>query len=237
MKLVRKQALKLRLQGQSYNEINATLGVPKSTLSGWFRRVTLPASAQVRLQNRVAQGTLNGLVRRNKLQTPLAQKRAATIRLEAKKEFTTLSKDKILLLGVALYWAEGYKRPKMRNGRITTSHSIALTNADPDMIAFFVYFLLNLLHISTEKIRLNLRLFKHIHANEAIKFWSNVTGLKTSNFERPSFVVSKSSRGKRPYQRLPYGTIQVRVNDTAKFYQLMGWIDGIIKALKQNLNN
>ncbi|MBL4644462.1 MAG: hypothetical protein JKX80_01195 [Candidatus Pacebacteria bacterium] len=33
----KKRALKLRIKGQSYNEINSTLGIPKSTLSGGLK--------------------------------------------------------------------------------------------------------------------------------------------------------------------------------------------------------
>ena len=37
----KEEAIKLRKQGFSYNEIKNKLGVPKSTLSGWFRDILL----------------------------------------------------------------------------------------------------------------------------------------------------------------------------------------------------
>ena len=41
MRLDKNQALKLRLLGKSYNEINKALGVPKATLSDWFADLQL----------------------------------------------------------------------------------------------------------------------------------------------------------------------------------------------------
>ena len=72
----REKALGFRLKGYSYNEINRFLSIPKATLSSWFHDLVLSPEAQKRIASRVSQGVLNGLVRRNKMQTPLAQQRA-----------------------------------------------------------------------------------------------------------------------------------------------------------------
>ena len=42
MRKDKKKAISLRLSGKSYNEISTKLGVPKSTLSSWFRREKWP---------------------------------------------------------------------------------------------------------------------------------------------------------------------------------------------------
>lgn len=72
MNTLRTNALKLRLDGKSYNEIHAELGVPKSTLSFWFRDLVLSDEARRRLEKRVRAGIAKGLVKRNKMQTHLA---------------------------------------------------------------------------------------------------------------------------------------------------------------------
>ncbi|MBL4644461.1 MAG: hypothetical protein JKX80_01190 [Candidatus Pacebacteria bacterium] len=56
----------------------------------------------------------------------MARKRARTIRGVAKKNIKKLSNRELLLVGVALYWGEGYKRVIIRNGKETTSHPVHL---------------------------------------------------------------------------------------------------------------
>ena len=141
MNSLRKRALALRLNGRSYNEINRLLKIPKSTLSSWFSTLDLPEKAKQRITSRVAQGTLNGLVRRNKLQTVLARERAERIKQESGKDIKKLTESDLRLICAVLYWAEGYKRLKVRGGRILTNHVVSLTNSDPAIVATFITFL------------------------------------------------------------------------------------------------
>ena len=226
------KARTLRLKGYSYNEINKKIGVAKSTLWSWFSDVKLPQKAINRLKSRVAQGTLNGLVKRNKNQTVLAKRRTKTIRIIAKKEIGDLSENDLRLVGISLYWAEGYKRLKKIKGREITSHVIGFTNSDPAMVFAFILFLKNILKISENRIFIETRFFKHMIAEEVIRFWIKTTKLPRSQFYKPMYPVSLSSLGKRPFDRLPYGTVRVIVSDTNAFYRLMGMIDGLQDKLK-----
>ena len=226
--------MKLRLQGRSYNEIKEDLGIAKSTLSGWFSGLKLSTQAQERLSSRVAQGTLNGLVKRNKLQTHLARQRAQTSRRKAKSEVGFLSKREEWLVGVALYWAEGYKKPVIRGGREITSHVISFTNSDAQMARRFVDFLVTFMEVAKKDIYLELRIFNRSQEQNAVEFWKKATGLGAQNFTHISYIISKSSLGKRPFNQLPFGTIQVKVSSTEKFHRLMGWIEGV-KESKNSL--
>jgi len=232
MNEIRYKALALRVKGYSYNEIKQKLGVPKSTLSSWFSELILSDFAKKRLQSRVKEGTLNGLVKRNILQTQLAQQRAKEIRLKAEKEINKISKNDLLLLGTTLYWAEGYKRLKIVKGKERTHHAISLTNSDPLIVVTFIKFLKEILGVLPEKISMSMRLFAHMNEDEAIFYWHKVTGLPKSQFKKPQYPISKSSLGKRPYNRLPYGTVQVIVSDTNKFHKIMGFIEGIQNNIK-----
>lgn len=229
MNNLRQEAIRLRLKGRSFSEIYEELGIAKSTLSGWLKDVVLSDGALLRLQGRVRQGTLNGLVKRNKLQTAVAQKRAGELRSVSKSLVIKLNKKDLLLLGAALYWAEGYKRPIVRYGRELTSHSISFVNADPHMIKAFVSFLKVILNIPSEKIILYMRLYPQINELHARRYWKGVTGLPSSCFRKASFLITNASKGHRPSGRLPYGTLQIHVADTAKFHTLMGFIEGVKK--------
>ncbi len=233
MNVLKDKTIALRLQGYSYNEINRILGVPKSTLSGWLSDIVLSVDVQKRLDDRARDGGINNFIKMNKEQTVRAQARAKEMREKTALEIPLFSQNDLLLIGAVLYWAEGYKKLKVKNGKEITSHIIGLTNSDPDIIKAFMLFLENNMHIKKEKISIHLRLFPHMDSTEEINYWSGVTGLSILQFNRPSFVISRASKGIRPYNRLPHGIARIQVGDTKEFYRLMGWIDGIKQRLAQ----
>ncbi len=235
MNTIREKVTKLRLDGQSYNEISKETSISKSTLYGWLHDVVLSEKAIARLKSRVAQGTLNGLVKRNKMQTVLAKERAEKVKKEAGARIGKITKSDLLLIGAVLYWAEGYKRLKMVRGREVTAHAVSLTNSDPEIVGAFILFLKQILEIPPERIFIAMRLFEHLEEEKAISYWMKVTGLSRLQFTKPTYPVSLSSRGKRPFNRLPYGTVQVIVSDTQIFYRIIGFIEGIKEQLRANI--
>ncbi len=228
---LKERTISLRKTGLSYNEINKILNVPKSTLSGWLKNINLSKKAKSRLTNRVRMGLFNGLIKRNIAQTAIAQKRVTKIRIESSKEIGKFSERDLFVAGIVLYWAEGYKRVIIRDGRERTCHPISLTNSDPFVINSFIFFLLKIMKIPKDKIRMELRLFPTMNAQKMIGHWSRVTKIPASQFDKPMFVISKSSQGIRPFNRLPHGIAQVRVLNTNEFYRLLGWIEGVKKSL------
>lgn len=227
MRKDKNQALKLRLAGKSYNEITHLLNVPKGTLSGWFTNLELSQKAKERIQKRVYQGSLKGLIQRNKKQTHLAIQRMRRIRAETKREIEKITIGELKLIGITLYWAEGYKRLLIRNGRELTCHSVSLTNSDPKLIMIFLRFLREVCLVPDDKITADIRIYEHMNEQNLLNFWQKITKLSKDNFGKIYYGVSKSSLGKRPFNRLPYGTILIRVNNTNLFHKIMGWIEGL----------
>lgn len=236
MNEVRDRALRLRLAGKSYNEIRDTLGVPKSTLSNWFKNVVLSDTARTRLTSRMSLGSAM-LIKRNKMQTHKAEQRARETRAVAKEEIPTLTRRDLLITGAVLYWAEGYKRMKIKDGKELMNHTISFVNSDPVMIRIFVSFLSEVLEVSVSAIHLTMRLYPHINERDAHVYWKEATGLTNPHFQKTTNMVSSASKGKRPFNRLPYGTLQVAVYDTAKFHRLIGMIEGVKeKTLRAKLS-
>lgn len=227
MRKDKEKAIALRLSGKSYNEITSSLGVPKSTLSGWFCGLVLSSEARERIQQRVHSGALRGLLKRNANQTHLAVQRMREIRAESQREIKSLSQRELQLIGIALYWAEGYKRPQIRHGRDVTYHSVSLTNSDPRIIQAFLRFLREVCNVPNEKIKADIRIYEHMNSKELLTFWQKITKLPKENFGKMYYGISRSSLRKRPFNRLPHGTILIRVNSTNLFHRIIGWIEGL----------
>ena len=224
-------AYKLRIQGRSYNEISARLKVPKSTLSAWFSALELPEEASARLKSRVHAGSLKGLMARNKNQTRWAESRAKESRTVGEKLIGKLSLRDLLVIGAGLYWAEGYKRPIMRNGKPVTSHRVSLTNSDPNLVCIFIRFLREICSVPDEKIKIWVRVFEHQDEAYILSFWQKTCRIPFSNFQKTLQTVSISSQGKKPYNSLPFGVVQISVNDTGLYHKIMGLISGITKNI------
>lgn len=227
MTRVRSHALRLRLQGRSYNEIRKELKVAKSTLSLWLRNVVLSDVARKRLVERERTLGAAALIKRNKMQTVNARKHALFVREQAKKLLFQLTDKEFLILGASLYWAEGYKRARVRDGKERTAHPISFVNSDPDMVRAFVWFLMRTLKIRRNDIRATMRLYPHINEHEALEYWKQASGLTKTNFKKTTYLLSVASKGHRPYNRLPHGTLQIAVYNTEKFHYLMGLIEGV----------
>lgn len=230
----REQAIKLRLLGKSYGEIQKILYVPKSTLSGWLSGIHLSKLAHENIRQRTNTKSSALLIQRNKLQTHLAQQRARRIRREAAQKIQRLDFDLdrgLFYLGIALYWAEGHKRPIRRNGKNVTYHPVSLTNSDPLLIKLFLRFLREFCYVQDRKIRVQLRIFPHQNSQTMLDYWMSTIGLERENFRIFRVTAPRSSQSKRPYHQLPYGVAQLRVSDTKLFHEIMGYLEGIQKMV------
>lgn len=229
MKNNKQLAIEYRLKGHSYNEISKLLGVAKSTLSSWLKSLKLSEEAQLKIQNTYKAGYTKGLLKKSKEQTSLAQKQSLEIRTKSALSIKKLSNADLKLIGVALYWGEGYKKLKTINNIQKTWHPLSLSNADPKLIKAYVKFLKVICKIPNEKIRCGVRVYKHQDSQKIITSWSKITGLPIKNFTKPYVGISKSSLSKKDFNTLPLGTIRIDVYDTKLFYTVMGWLDGINK--------
>jgi len=179
----KQRAMRLRLKGRSYNEINRLLGTPKSTLSGWFSDLELPKEAKKRLSERVYKKSIEKLIKRNKLQSHEASKRARGIRSTAKGEVEDISSKELMFAGISLYWAEGYKRPIVVNGKTKTHHPVSLTNSDPKLIKIYLRFIREICGVPEEKIRADVRIYEHQDEAHLLEFWSQTTNIPYDRFK------------------------------------------------------
>ena len=207
------------MRGQSYAEISKGLGMSKSTLSAWFRHLVIPKEAQEKITNRSHAASINALLKINKLQTHRAEERVRLSRTEHRKNIGMLSRRELLLLGSTLYWAAGYRRPIITNGKARTHHPVSFTHSNPGMVKLFLRFLRDVCEVPEEKISADIRIYEHQNEAHLLEFWSKTTDISYSRLKKFFY--------KKTFISLPYGTIQIRLNSTPLFHKIMGWIEGL----------
>jgi hypothetical protein len=229
MRKDKEKAIQLRKAGSSYNQISRELEIPKSTLSYWLSDLKISKKAYSKILLRAHKLSIKGLIRRNKNQTILAKERADKIRAEAKKESMKLLQDRLFLTGLALYWAEGYK--KGANG--SKWKSVDFANSDPEMIKVIMKFFRKFLVTDDSRIKIQLMTHRNINVNKAVEFWSKLTNISKKQFIKSCSAVSKASKNKRNPNSLTYGTVHIRINDVKLFFRIIGWIDGLKEKILQ----
>lgn len=223
MRTDKKAAVALRRNGKSYNEISRKFNIPKSTLSYWLRDIKISAELRDEISSKGRQKSVDILVKRNKNQTILAKRRSIKIRENAKKDFPSLMGNKLFLVGVALYWAEGYKK----GAEGSKWKCFDFVNSDPEMVKMMMQFLRSVCKIDDKIMKVQLLAHKNLDIDEAIDFWSKLMKLPKSQFRKTCLSVSRSSKGKRNVNTLTKGTVHIRINKVDFFFKMIGWIDGL----------
>lgn len=222
------KAIELRNKGNSYSQIGKILNLSKSTLSYWLSEIKLSKDAQSLIDKRSYKKSAEALIKRNKNQTILALARATVIRDNAKKEFGKLVGNKLFLTGVNLYWAEGYKKGAYGS----KWKSVDFANSDPAMIALMMKFFLQTCKIPIEKMRAQLIAHENVDIDNAVEYWSKLTGIAEDRFIRTAVPVVRKSNNKRKNSNLTHGTLHIRINDVSFFFKIIGWIDGLKEYFK-----
>lgn len=223
-KIERNKAIFLRNQGLSYNDILEKLPVSKGSLSCWLRDVKLSASHQEDIKARILNNRVKFL-EYNRIRSDRIKAEKQVLYNGSRDEIRGISEQELKLIGVGLYWAEGYKANSWK--------TVSFTNSDPGMIALMMRWFREICKVKEERFRLKLQ----IHDEKAVKrvesFWSEVTQLPLSQFTKATVKISKSSKLIRG-NILPYGTLQIRVSDIKLFTRIRGWIKGL-EALSSSL--
>lgn len=210
----RERARALRLEGQTYRQIRAELGVSKSTLSMWLRDLPHPEP------NRAAHAAHMGRARSAKTNALRAKEKA-----EGFAEVGSISDRELMLLGVALYWAEGTKdKPYSRR------EMIDFINSDPGMIRLFLNWL-DLVGVDRARRRYRVSIHENADVAAAEDRWRFVIGLPDVEF---SAAVLKRHNPKTVRKQTGsdyHGCLNVRVLQSGSLYRRVdGWWRGILAA-------
>ena len=177
------EALLLRKHGASMVTIAKKYGVPKSTLSGWCRHLTLSERHKKRLFN----NKLRALRRARKI-AALWHKTQKVKRLDqamqdAKNVLRNVDLSNAYILEALLailYMGEGRK----------SGDDTRLGSSDPLILKFFLSCLKTIYHFDYKKLRCELHLRADQDPEKLKRFWARSLGLSVKHFK----YVSKDKR-------------------------------------------
>lgn len=217
-------AIKLRKAGKSYNEILEQVPVAKSTLSLWLRDVGLAQVQKQTLSAKKRAAQLRGGARRRE------QRLEATSEIfeKCRKDIADLSKRELLLIGIALYWAEGSKQKDH-----SPSVGIDFANSDPHMVKLFMRWLRTIGQVPDPEIFLTIHLHEnHLHRYEAVKkYWLEVAQLTPKAVTSPIIKKHKPKTKRKNIDNEYQGLVSIYVRkSTTLNRQISGWISAIISA-------
>ncbi|MFH1509848.1 MAG: hypothetical protein ABID67_01730 [Candidatus Nealsonbacteria bacterium] len=188
----------------------------KSTLSGWIKHVKLTQEQEEKLENNIKKIVYTARIRAALTKRKNRQERIKKIIKKAEKEYTAFSKNLLFTIGLVLYWAEGGKKTEI----------FQFSNSDPSAVRAMMRWLTEICRVPKEKIKF--RIFIHkIYAHENCEeFWSKITGIPTSNFQK---TIYKPTPHKLKKNQGYKGCVQIRVPKSEFFWKVMGWINKLIE--------
>ena len=136
-----------------------------------------------------------------------------------------IDKDKLLLIGVALYWAEGAKEKEYRSGQ-----GIIFSNSDCLMVKLFIKWLRDILNVPAEQIRYDV----YIHDNyklryqEVVAYWKAELGEFTNNFGKIYYKKHNITSKRRNNGLSYFGLVRVKVTKSTDLNRrIPGLVEGI----------
>ncbi len=220
MNKLKKSAFKLRKQAKSYGEISRQLGIPKSTLSYWFKTDSESSHIKkilIKKAQKKAAGRLREMAFAHKEKW---EKIHLFYRKQANREFPMLVSQPFFGPGLMLYWGEGDK--KLRNG------IVRIANTDYRMLKIFIAFLINSCRTQPKKIRVWLLLYPDLDEKKCKKYWSRML-----NVPKKQFVKSQYILGRERKRKVDYGVCTVQVYSRELKEKIIEWIDLYSKRLEK----
>ena len=203
------EAIMLRESGMSITAIARKLNVSKSTVFGWTKHIFLSQEQRA---------CINGNKGRNLRAYSLSIAEAAKSR---ERQYYDDGRDSVQLgnwehaAGCMIWWAEGDKN----RSRVT------VTNADVNLLRFFVSFLKKYYGIGNDRFRLSLQYHvpNDLSLEEISEYWIRELDVLGAKLYKPYAKERKSSGTK-----YPFGVCRVSVYDTKLASTLWGAVQGYI---------
>ncbi len=218
--LNKEKAIKLRKRGFSIGDISKLLGKQKSTISYWCKNVSLSQSQIDRLVQKSKTSGMKAILLNSKKAQDKRKLNLTKYSELGKNDLKTISDRDLFILGIGLYWGEGYK-----NG----NDEFGFTNSDPVIIKTFIKYLEKIHRINHDDfiLRVSINKIHRKREGEIIKFWSKITNTSSNQFTKTSFLESKPAK-KFSDNKKYYGTLRIKIRNGANLRRrIMGSINHI----------
>lgn len=194
----------LRAQAWALADIATELGVAKSSVSRWVRDVDFEPMPRRRARKRGP----------NKLQRAKAAE-TERCRTEGLSRVGELTDREFLMAGLGLYAGDGAK----------SGTSVHFANSNPDIVAFFCRWFRTFFDVDESRLRITLYLHAGLDLDAAEDHWAAVTGIPTTQFNKPYRAVPDDTRRSNRHVR---GCCHVRYHSVSDLRMLLGLMNGLI---------
>ena len=202
---LKEEAITKRRQGVSMTIIERELGIPRSTLSGWFRKIPLSSSQKHLLEQSRRDGWAKARAAAVVSHHRMKEERMKVAYLKAASTLAELDiTPSVIELALAmLYFGEGAK-----------ANTTSISNSNPVILRFFVSCLWQLYAIPPDSLRCDLHLRADQDGNKMKKYWSKELSLPSACFKY--VVFDKRTAGKKTYDSykgvcvISYGNIAIQ---------------------------
>lgn len=197
--LLKREVVKLRKQGKSYSDIRKLVKVSKGSLNLWLRDIELTNEQKLALRDR----------RKKAVETYRAtmklkhQKRLDNYYLNQSQKLLPLSDKELMIAGLFLYSGEGNKVSRC---------SLNITNTDPSVIKFALYWIINSLKVNIDDIRIKLHLYSDMDIEESTNYWVKELKIDKNLFRKP--YIKKTVRSDIDQKGYGHGTCGIWVHNT-----------------------
>lgn len=183
---LKETAVAMRKSGMSMTVIERKLGIPRSTLSGWFKAIPLTEEQRTRLMKNRHDGWAKARVRSIESKRATKALRMLDARKQAEQTLGQIDLESPAILDLAfamLYFGEGAKKDRT-----------SLGSSDPVILKFMLTVLKRNYGITAEMIRCDLHLRMDQDAVTTKQYWAEQLNLPEACFKYVAF--DKRTEGK-----------------------------------------
>lgn len=216
---IKEKVRKLRMSGLGLNQISNLSGVPKSTIRLWIKDIKLSSHQKAALNKRAVEALQKGRIKAQRVNSQRRIEKEDTLLARSRVEIGNLSKKELLIAGIALYWAEGFKSKHEKR--------LGFCNSDPEMILFYLKWL-EILGVNKKNLtaRVSLNISYKDKESKIQKYWSELTSIPLSQFTKSFY---QNTQWKKQFNSDNYlGVLRIHVKESLEqLLTMRGWIDGL----------
>jgi hypothetical protein len=212
-------AREMRKDGLGIKTIAHQLKVSSSTVSLWCRDIQLSQEQIHVLEKRMHDPSYGRRLMYTQKQRKEKEDRISKLFTSGIQDVGCLSDKELFVIGISLYWAEGFKKDSL----------VGFSNSDSDMIKIFLRWLQVCCNISKNRIKVRLGVNEtYVNKTKEIEqYWSKQLHLSLQQFQKPYI---QKVQWKKQYDNPNeyHGVLRIRVSKSIELLRrIHGWIEGL----------